>query len=352
MPHNILIVLWSHSNDWTRSIASRLLAMEAKLATAELWVTQYAAQLNSGMPFQGVFLAPEYFFTEPGNQRAPLPEDQRLEIEEKLLGLSRKFPRILLVPGTVFYRKELVRGIDSSVLKFDSVTGQRTLLKTTNPDRRARFVQKTQHFINTVPAQRDPTDRDLSAWAGSGYNASGHMVPSLNEIAGHLGDPNKQPGVAKNSAYILLGGRRIAKYDKQSDWGEALGGAPDQLAFIPGTFQQCPQLNGYRFGMEICYDHFIGMLARRNVTPLHLHFLVSDWVYANTGNMAMSPGGYFAHASTNYLQSALWRRTPLGALEDISMDDTYWMQKSTPQTLLDGYLVPLPAPLMPPRPNG
>lgn len=148
---------------------------------------------------------------------------------------------------------------------------------------------------------------------------------------------------------MLLGGRRIAKYDKQTDFGEAIGCSPEDLAFIPGSYKQCPEVGGYRFGMEICFDHANAMLARRNVQPLHFHLVVSDWVDSSVGNMAMSAGGYFVHASTNYAESSLWRRTLAGATEDITQDNAYWRWKSTPTTRLDGYLVPLPAPLVPPR---
>lgn len=145
----------------------------------------------------------------------------------------------------------------------------------------------------------------------------------MNQISQSLRDIPKFPEIAKNVAYLLLGGHRIAKIDKQEDWGEAFGCSPDQLAFVPGTFPQCADIMGYRFGMESCYDHGLGMLARRNATPLHFHFVVSDWVESSMGNMAMTAGGYFAHASTKYQQSTLWRRTMNGALEDITLNDTF-----------------------------
>ncbi|MGC4053358.1 MAG: hypothetical protein QM757_28995 [Paludibaculum sp.] len=176
-------------------------------------------------------------------------------------------------------------------------------------------------------------------------------VPSLNQINASLRDTTKSPEIAKNAAYMLLGGRRVAKMDKQSDWGEALGNSPDQMAFLPGAFKQCPELMGYRFGLEICYDHYLGMLARRNVTPLHLHLVVSDSVVNNMGNMAMSPGGYFAHASTDSSLSQLWRRNPNGSLENITSNPAYLKWKGTDQTRLCGYLVPLPAPIAPPIPQ-
>ncbi|MBN9663516.1 MAG: hypothetical protein J0H49_35285 [Acidobacteria bacterium] len=348
MPQNIVIGLWSNSNRWDKPLASRLLAMEWKMATVNKWMTESAAELTKNLPFKGVFLAPEYYFTGPYTERFPMPEGERINIEEKLLGLSRKFPELLLVPGTVFYAKRLVRDAGFG-LKFDPVTGLRTKAKVTDADRRARAIQKTRAYIGNIPAQRGPNDEDLRFWAGSGYDAGGNQVPSLNQIRSTLRDDTKNPLLAKNAAYMLLGGRRLAKFDKQTDFGEAIGMDPENLAFIPGAFKHCPEVGGYRMGMEICFDHGNAMLARRNVQPLHFHFVVSDWVESSTGNMAMSPGGYFAHASTNYMQSSLWRRRPDGSVENITVDPAYWRWKSSPTTLLDGYVVPLPAPMTPPK---
>lgn len=89
-----------------------------------------------------------------------MSELERIDVESKLLGLSRKYPQILMVPGTVFYRKQLVRapGFD---LKFDPATGQRTLAKTSPNDRRARAIQKTRAYIVKIPGQRTPADWDL-----------------------------------------------------------------------------------------------------------------------------------------------------------------------------------------------
>jgi predicted amidohydrolase len=350
MPNNIVIALWSHKNQWNHPIATRFLILEDRLRMTARWITALGKDLTG--PFKAVFLAPEYLFTEPAAQRQPLTEAARLRIEQDLLALSRKYPEILMVPGTVFYKKPLTRDQNSAQYKFDPVTGLRDKLKTTGADRRDRLFGKAMDAMFSIPAQRTADDWRHDDWVMNGYDADGHAVPSLNQIVATLGDTTNPPKfVVKNVAYVLLAGRRIAKYDKQSDWGEALGNNPDDLAFIPGVYKQCPEIDGYRVGTEICFDHGNGMLARRNVTPLHFHFAVSDWVETSVGNMAMSAGGYFAHASTNFNAGGVWRRKLDMQCENITEDTTYWKYKNTQATMLDGYVVPLPAPIVPALPD-
>jgi predicted amidohydrolase len=349
MPTNIVVVMWSPGHVWNISLAVRLFKLNSRLAETSHWISLNNADLITTLPFKAVFVAPEYYFTKNAAQREPLTEADRIWLETQLLALSKQYPDILIVPGTIFYQKPLVRNAGSAPNKFDPATGQRTLAKTSPADRRQRTIQSTLTYISSIPHQRDANDNRQHKWVNQGYDAGGHAVPSIGDLGRVFRDVNKNPAIVKNAAYLLLGGRRIAKYDKQTDWAETRGSSPDDFAFIPGTFKQCPEIKGYRFGTEICYDHGNGMLARRNIAPLHFHFLVSDWVHTNVGNMAMSAGGYFVHASTNYQDSALWWRNPNGNCENISVDVRYWKYKGTQLSRLDGYVVPLPAPLVPPR---
>src|SRR5262245_48993550 len=157
MPHKILIALWSHAHDWSASTNGRLKTLDHRIATVDAWIT-HRADLSGSLPFKGIFLAPEYYFTEPSptGGRSPLSEKDRLRIERKLIELSNKYTKILLVPGTVFYKKPLARTADSAKKKFDPTTGQRTLVKTTDDDRRDRTQQKVRRYIATIPAQRNP----------------------------------------------------------------------------------------------------------------------------------------------------------------------------------------------------
>jgi len=355
MPANVMVFLQSEDyrqhGTWALSLAERLGIMDRMLTASQNLVTQMAAELTTGMPFKGVYLAPEYYFTaeHEENKRWPLTEEQRVQLEPQLLALSAKFPEILIVPGTMFYAKPLVRTEESFQHGFDPATGTRTRLKSPNGDRRDKALQKLDSHIKNVHSRQTEADPAFwRTWNEKGYSAGAHAVPALSAIQKSVKSRKKNPWILRNSAYILLGPRRIAKYDKQTDWGEALGNSPDDLAFIPGVQKQCPEIGGYRVGMEVCADHGNGMLARRQVTPLHFHFVVSDCVPTSPGNMAMSAGGYFAHASTNYSNTALYLRGSNGVPEDITKDQKYWKLSNGCQgKMLDSYVVPLPPPIIP-----
>lgn len=359
MPNNVMAFLYSdayqQNGTWALPLGVRLAILEGTLTKSQSWMTQRVAELTTAMPFKGVYLVPEYYFTKPNqwNEREPLNEEDRVKLEPQLLAISAKFPEILIVPGTVFYAKPLVRTQNSFQYKFDPATGTRTLLKTGNVDRRDRVRQRLGSYVASFHAgQTDADPGFYRTWGAKGYQAGAHAVPALSQVSASLRNRNKDPWILRNSAYVLLGGKRIAKYDKQTDWGEALGNSPDQLAFLPGVQKQCPEVGGYRIGVEVCADHANGMLARRQVTPLHFHFVVSDWVFNSPGNMAMSAGGYFAHASTNHTYSSLWWRDGRGAPTDLSKSPAHLKHsQGCPGSMLDGYVISLPAPLVPPVPT-
>ncbi|MEO7966326.1 MAG: hypothetical protein ABIT38_20685, partial [Gemmatimonadaceae bacterium] len=111
MPSNVFVALWSNNNvasrSWTTTITARVHRLDRRLELAQQWINSRAAQLNTNLPYQGIFLAPEYLFTKQSatNERNPMSESRRLRLEQSFLGLSRKYPKILIVPGTVFYAK-------------------------------------------------------------------------------------------------------------------------------------------------------------------------------------------------------------------------------------------------------
>ncbi len=355
MPNNVYVALWSNNNhatqSWSQSINERVRRLDTMLHLTEQAMKSVSADLNVNLPYKGIFLAPEYYFTRkhPHNVRAAMRDDRRLTLEQQLQGLSQKYPQILIVPGTVFYHKRWKRPkVDT--LKFDPRTGLRTLPKTSDRDRRERWIGQLDSYVGQVPPKRDANDRDFVSWQHTGYSAGGKNVPSLNRMKAEFEDEDGDVYAAKNATYFFLDGKRLAKFDKQTDYGEAMGAPPDDLSFVPAVFKQCPDLNGYRFGAEICFDHANGMLARRRITPLHFHIVVSDWAVTSTGNMAMTNGGYYAHASTNYGQSSIYMRNNMGAVENITINPTYHKHTGGhPSSEFDGYVLPFPAPIMPAR---
>lgn len=342
-PAAFIAGLWTASSaeTWPLSIATRISQLDSCLARLSRQISISSAGHSFNGPIQGVFLAPEYFFSAQGNKRAPLEELHYYQVERELYGLSKKYPEILIVPGTIFYKKNSLRPQHPvAAFKVNEKTGKRDLKKTSDPDRRVRLgfelleaAKNTQKVLGKSAVMQ-----------GDIRTATNHIVPSHLELADTLLDKSKLPGVARNAAYLFLNGRRYAKYDKQTDFKEALSNSPDNLMFIPGTKDQCPEVLGYRCGMEICYDHANGVLSKRAPANLHFHFVVSDWADTTLANMAMANGGYFFHASTNYQQASVFWRSAAGILFNLTeaVSVHVYSEPVGSSSHLDLYCLPVP----------
>jgi predicted amidohydrolase len=273
--------------------------------------------------FDSILAAPEYLFSLRNNQgeRIPISEKQRMMVEQQVLEVSRKYPRMVMFPGTMFYCKDLIRPPEAG-LKFND-QGHRAEPKTTPDNRRDRYAAKVSLVIQQLDKVFEtPQDREAVRSKGvTRGNLSPAFSPSLNDIAARLADTNIHPKIVRNAAYMLLGGRRIAKIDKRSDFAETRGASADDLAFIPGTEKQCPEIDNYRFGVEICFDHDNGVLRRRNLKDLRFHVLLSDPAQVNEGNMTMMNGGFFLHASTDSDEFGVWQRDSKGSIRPVQGED-------------------------------
>ncbi len=298
----------------TKTVDERL----AYLRAAAERLLAFAGGVPGEGSFDAILAAPEYFFSarDGEGKRLPLTEADRLSLEVKLQELSRHYPRMLMFPGTLFYAKELIRP-EGAGKKFGP-SGLRDTQKTTGADRRERYAAKLQRAIDEAPKLFDNPHEAVTHWSQDTKDDS-IFSPPLSHIHHVMGNRDHNPKVVRNAAYVLLNGRRIAKYDKRADFFETRGSAAEDLAFVPGTERQCPVLDGYRIGVEICYDHQIGALARRGVNDLRLHVLLSDPTTVVEANMAMMKGGYFLHASTDYKEAGLWERQRNGVIRKLTL---------------------------------
>lgn len=328
MAKELVIGLWTFDagdlfgdgrTSWTKSIQERV----GGLRSAAERLQQEAARSVDSPGFNSILAAPEYLFSnrDADGARLPLSESERLELEPRLLELSRAFPRMVMVPGTLFYAKTLVRPSGAD-MKFNPATGLRDLPKTGTAERREKYVRKVGAALAEADQLfADLQERDSVKSHGFVVGRNDYAVPALSTLQETLRNGSKTPLVVRNTAYLLHGGRRVGKYDKRADFGETRGAAADDLAFVPGTTQQCPVIDGYRFGVEICYDHQVGALARRGVPDLRFHILVSDATDNKRGSMAMSEGGYFLHASTIGSETTVLFRKPGGRIEAVQETD-------------------------------
>ncbi|MGD0858751.1 MAG: hypothetical protein ABR912_05490 [Terracidiphilus sp.] len=341
---SIGVCLFSVTNanhNFMLSLFERQQRLWTALKTFNDWLGKVnQAELQLDNPFMGIFIAPEYYFTKPSQLgvREFLDLTSKLTLDANLKGLSREFPKILLVPGTIHYEVEMTAN--------DKVqTGYQLLQAAKNRILRENKLANPKEVLDVG---MDHYDHDPA-----NYPLTWRDVPSMNRLADNLLAKNTKPRKIHNTTCLLLNGTVWGTYDKHTDFYEAQSISPDQSMFVPGTQDECPVIGDgvrkFRFGVEICFDHGNGVLKRRAPANLQFHIVVSDSVQNSEANMAMKSGGYFLHASTDHGKTVIRRRGEGGQLEAP-------MAATLPMTwgpdFLDLFLIKLPlslSPQLPPR---
>jgi predicted amidohydrolase len=309
------------------SLQHRFNRLASALANFSSWIDSVdQTRLQQDNAFLGIFIAPEYYWTlpDPLGKRQFLNVESKNRIELALKQLSKTYPKILLVPGTIHYDVQL----DTQ----SKIEAGYQLLKAAK-DR----ILREQALANP----KSVLDRSMQHQP-TGVNSK---VASMNELADNLLDKKTALKKVHNLTYLLLDGTVMSQYDKHTDFYESKSISPDRSVFIPGTQDECPEIGNatrkFRFGVEICFDHANGVLRRTTPTNLHFHIVVSDHVGNQLANVAMNNTGYFLHASTKYDNSVVWHKLANGQF----VDETFSMNlKSIPVGAdhLDYYLLQLP----------
>jgi predicted amidohydrolase len=296
-----LFTVTPSANHFKLSVQERLNQLSWAMGHFDTWIkAQNQATLQTDNAFVGILIAPEYYWTapDPGGERHFLDLQAKNQIELDLKILSKAYPRILLVPGTIHYDVQM----DAKA----KVEAGYALLKA------------AKAAILREKALANP--KSLLNFSASDANVLNSDIPSMNRLADNLLDKKTTPRKVHNLTYLLLDGTIWSQYDKQTDYFESKSISPDKSMFIPGTQDECPMIGDatrkFRFGVEICYDHCTGVLKRRQPANLHFHLVVSDWVVTQPAHMAMTNNGYFLHASTNYDQTVVYHKLANGQVDN------------------------------------
>jgi len=116
-----------------------------------------------------------------------------------------------------------------------------------------------------------------------------------------------------NAAYGFLNGEVVFMYSKQANFNEEVGDT--SLIFKPGGRNGVRDIEGTRFGIEICLDHDIGMLSRqaRPDRPIDIQVVLSDAVQRKAESLsALRDKGWLIHAATAAPENGVWHKTPTG----------------------------------------
>ena len=212
----------------------RAMAQMDRLETmvGEAWRTmEEEFQAHPVLSAQYVFLAPEYFFSNrrTANDRFFSHDVKRATID-RLRTLSRTYPKLLIVPGTMLWTKALY---ESRLVMLGRGRSQRVMVPN---DAR---IQKADARINV--AAGFGTDVNSIDWAFSRAVAT------------------DQRKMAQNVAYLCLNGH-ILKYQKIGNYREVANEA-DDLVFVPGSIVGRFSVGNVRYAIEVCMDHALGVLA-------------------------------------------------------------------------------------------
>jgi hypothetical protein len=248
---------------------------------------------------QAVFVAPEFWFS---NSWVATDKFYSHDIKRWLVGslarMAKEHPKILLVPGTVLWvkSKKDEQQVGKVEARFKAVKDyhDKTYGKLTQQDR----------FGGQYGVE------DLAYYKKAQTNETGwsHHIP--NPPTGQL---PKDPGpvdylkasddilIGQNTAYICKG-EKILKYHKIGNSAETQKYA-NNIVFAPGSIAGQFLVGTVRYGLEICMDHWLGILAESGKAKVDVQVVTSSTTPTQSFHLNTQKDAIFVHASNPPLQS-------------------------------------------------
>jgi hypothetical protein len=265
---NLYVAIWSivpRADLWrTQPLMTKYGRVLGAVQEAEQRLARRRAPMPGGGPppiaggVRWIFLTPEYTFSysgalAPHQGHAQISGVEQEQIKAQLSTLSARYDDLLLVPGTVAFRKPAVgRGVGNTRVN--------------------KILDGHRHHGNSLPhlATAQPhVAHDVNvALAASRLQAQAS--------AARLETHRRDAELARNTAYGYFQGGKVLKCHKQADIGETNAASPD-LHFARGTEVarwRDGAANGLHYGLEICADASHGVLKQSGA--LDIHIVVAD----------------------------------------------------------------------------
>lgn len=305
----LIVAVWSVNTEHMQNttLDARMTNLTAAIAQAQAEVHRMAGRngLSLGDSPLGLFVAPEYLFAHPApGHNHNTPDRRHMEEADKVIQLARlqalslNHPRIILVPGTIAWRKPLER-----------MGAKLTSTKTGELKAVSREHKSVKALVSyAVDMKLVPNDELAGPRHGVKAATTAEKIGFVRDVAAtHM---------ARNTAYVLLGGNVILKYNKRGDFHEVL--QPDNSTIhIPGALMgrfdirtEDPTLRPITFGIEICLDHAFKTAARGlpNFGNVDIHIVTSAALPIVEERLICKPGGYLVHASSRAAYSKIQQR--------------------------------------------
>ena len=219
-----------------------------------------------------VFVAPEYLFAQSGTRHLLNGTTHLQSILASVQSISKRYPHVLLFPGTIAYREQIVgKSVRARVALFEDMIFWE---KQTDP-----MPKKTnQDKIQKIALRKD------------GFE------------------------MAQNKAYAYLAGEKLLEYTKRGDFHEVTRrDDTGNITYVPGSRSGTLRAFDKQFGIEICLDHNLGYAKGSGGDNFDVHIITSACVEPVAGNEKTvgnvnGKTGFVVHASSSasYTQVVRW----------------------------------------------
>lgn len=274
-------------------------AKEANTLATQKWRSEPLPQRAQLMYF--LFTAPEYLFAY-SDRRHLISEEEKRGLVRSLAVMSRDFPMMIMIPGSIAWKKPMLRSNKTSRLeKFHQrIEASSKVQMHQAPD----WVSRS---INNAPNSKikalyfETRERMLSDQLKTVQETSKQTIARADSNA--LETPERC-FFARNTAYAFQDGKEVGRYHKQADYFEVFPEESDGgfVVFMPGgggRQQDRFQVGPLGFGMEICADHEVGYLSARGGLSPDLHVVLSAKVRLDFTHTVTTKGGYIVHACSD-----------------------------------------------------
>lgn len=223
-----------------------------------------------------VFAAPEYLFAQSASAHF-ISAKEKDHLLKALETLSKKFPHVVLFPGTVAWKKPAIRS---------------------NPLAQALFDDRGEKAL----AQRQLGGTDV-------YSTKD--IKAFREAR----NSGEQYYLARNTCYVMHKGKLLLKYHKRVNGNETDSTSDGgNVFFVQGASDSVFAAEGLSFGLKICAE------IRTELSQLvDVQVVISASSLVIDTAMQLRPGAYCCHADALH-PPTVWRKTEESAIEEVTPD--------------------------------
>ena len=263
------------------------------------------AEIDISKQLQGILIMPEYFFanSNAAGESRQYSEEEARTIEVKLAKLSKEYPHILIAAPSAFKKPIFYNDQRSDERMSPEKYQEDKIARGITSGDHAKFVAKKQE--NLARYQKLVS---FSQTANIGEDSQSYPM-QLSSALYRLDELNNSPDkkddfqLSRTTVRFFLNGLQVGKFHKRAGFEEILDRAN---IFLPGNAFPELVIDNLHIGVEICYEHDLGMLKKsyqerqKNLADAKaapdIHLLFSACVLVKEDSISLE-NGFFLHST-------------------------------------------------------